>query len=226
MFFYDPTFMLLIPVMILAFYAQSKVKGNYQKYLKVRNNFGKTGEEVARYILDKNNLNDIAILPIDGTLSDHYDPQKRELHLSNDVFYGDSISSVSIAAHETGHALQHSKKYLPLILRNQIVPVASFGSSAAFPLFLVGLFFGMPFLMDLGIIFFSAALIFHLVTLPVEFDASHRALVELKDSFLIENNQMKGARAVLNAAALTYIAATLMALVQLIRLLVLRGSRD
>ncbi len=224
--FFDPTFMLLIPVMILAFYAQSKVKGNYEKYLKVRNNSGKTGMEVARYILDKNGLTDVTILPIDGILSDHYDPQKRELHLSTDVYYGDSISSVSIAAHETGHAIQHSQNYLPLILRNQIVPIASFGSSAAFPLFLVGLFFGMPVLMDLGIIFFSAALIFHLITLPVEFDASHRALIELEDSFLIENNQMKGAKAVLNAAALTYIASTLMALVQLIRLLILRGSRD
>ena len=226
MLFYDPTFMMLIPVLILAFYAQSKVKGNYNKYLKVRNNSGKTGKEVARYILDKNDLNDVAILPINGILSDHYDPTKRELHLSTDVFYGDSISSVSIAAHETGHALQHSCKYLPLILRAQIVPVANLGSTAAFPLFLIGLFFQMPFMMDLGIVFFSVALIFHLVTLPVEFDASHRALVELKDSFLIEDNQMKGARAVLNAAALTYVASTLMALVQLIRMLVLRGSRD
>jgi Zn-dependent membrane protease YugP len=213
-------------VLILSFYAQSKVKGNYNKYLKIKNNSGKTGQEIARYILDKNDLNNIEILPINGILTDHYDPQKHQLHLSEDVYYGDSISSASIAAHETGHALQHAQKYLPLIFRAQIVPIANLGSTAAFPLFLMGLFFRMSFLMNLGIIFFSGALLFHLITLPVEFDASHRAMIELKNSFLIENHQIKSAKAVLNAAALTYVASTLMALVQLIRLIVLRNSRD
>ncbi len=226
MFLGDPYFILLIPVMILAFYAQAKVKGNYTKYAKVANSTGTTGEEVARTILQRNGLQDVKVLPVKGFLTDHYDPRIHEVHLSEDVFYGKSIASVAVAAHECGHALQHATGYKPMLVRASIVPVANLGSWLAFPLFLAGLFFQMTGLMDLGIILFAAALVFHLVTLPVEYNASSRAFAQLQDGILPYDEEMKYAHKVLNAAALTYVASTLMALVQLVRLILIRGSRD
>ncbi len=226
LFWGDPTFILLIPVVILAFYAQARVKGNFKKYLKVQSSVKMTGADVARTILSRNGLTDVNVLPIEGVLTDNYDPRSREVHLSKDVFYGDSVSSVAIAAHECGHALQHATNYSPLKIRASILPVAGIGSWLAFPLFIIGLIFSMPPLMDFGIILFSAALLFHLVTLPVEYNASQRAFEQLDDRIIIYKDEMKGARKVLNAAALTYVAATLMALVNLLRLIILRSSRD
>lgn len=227
MFFWgDPTFMLIIPVLILAIYAQARVQGNYKKYLQVKSTVNMTGSEVARAILDRNGLNNINVVAIEGTLSDNYDPRVQVVHLSQAVYFGNSVSSLAIAAHECGHALQHATRYSPLMVRASILPVANIGSMLAFPLFLLGLLFSMSPLMDLGIILFSAALLFHLVTLPVEYNASQRAFEQLDDRIIIYKDEMQGARKVLNAAALTYVAATLMALVNLLRLILIRNSRD
>jgi len=222
----DPTFILLIPVLILAFYAQAKVKGNYKKYLQVKSTVQMTGAEVARTILDRNGLADINVVAIEGTLTDNYNPKTREVNLSKDVFYGDSVSAIAITAHECGHALQHATGYAALIMRSSILPIANLGSWMAFPLFFLGLIFSMSLLMDIGIILFAGALAFHLVTLPVEYNASQRAFAQLDDRIIIYKDEMQGARKVLNAAALTYVAATLMALINLLRLILLRNSRN
>ncbi len=222
----DTTFLLLIPVLVLAFYAQAKVKGNYRQFLKVKSSVQMSGEQVARTILDRNGLSDVKVVAVEGELTDHYDPRVQEVHLSKDVFYGDSVSSVTIAAHECGHALQHALGYAPLLLRAKILPVANIGSWMAFPLFFIGLIFAMTPLMDIGILLFAGALVFHLVTLPVEFNASAKAYEQLGDRIIIYPDEMKGAKKVLNAAALTYVAATLMALVNLLRLILIRSSRD
>lgn len=226
MFLGDPTFLLLIPVLILAFYAQSKVKGNYSKFAQVKNSSRMTGEKVARIILDRNGLQTVKVLPVKGILTDHYDPRIQEVHLSEGVFYGDSVSAEAIAAHECGHALQHATAYKPLLIRASILPVANLGSWLAFPLFLAGLFFQMTGLMDLGIILFTGALAFHLITLPVEYNASQRALAQLGNGIINNSDEISDANKVLRAAALTYVASTLMALVQLLRLILIRGSRD
>ncbi len=226
MFFFDSTIVLLIPVLLLAFYAQSKVKGNYQKYSQYRNSANLPGSEVARMILDRQGLHDVEVRAVKGTLSDHYDPRKRVVSLSEGVYSSASISAAGIAAHEVGHALQHAKQYKPLIIRASILPAAQIGTSAAFPLFFIGLIFSMPSLMDIGIIFFAGALAFHVITLPVELNASSRALAELNKGIIHSEQEVTGVKAVLNAAALTYIAATLMALVNLLRLILLRGARS
>ena len=226
MFFFDSTIILLIPVLILAFYAQSKVKGNYQKYSRFRNSSNLPGAEIARRILDRQGLTDVQVRPVKGVLTDHYDPRKRVVSLSEGVYSGVSVSSAAIAAHEVGHAIQHATKYAPLAMRASILPVARIGTSAAFPLFILGLIMSIPSLMDIGIILFAGALLFHVVTLPVEFNASRRAFAELNNGIIHSEQESKGVKAVLNAAALTYIAATLMALANLIRLILLRGSRN
>lgn len=226
MFFFDPTMAILIPAIILAFWANSLVKSNYRKYKQVKNNISMTGSEVALHILQKNGIYDVPVVAVEGELTDHYEPRKREVRLSKDIFYGETVSSAAIAAHEVGHALQHAQSYVPLKIRHAIFPVARFGSTAAFPLFFLGFLFSTPFLMDLGIAFFIAALAFQLVTLPVEFNASQRAFKELSNDLVIDPNEMFGVKKVLNAAALTYVAAALMSLLQVLRLLVLRNMRD
>ncbi|HOV16920.1 MAG TPA: zinc metallopeptidase [Candidatus Cloacimonadota bacterium] len=222
----DITFLLLIPALILAFYAQAKVQGNYARYAKVRGLVGMTGAEVARIILDRNGLQDVKIVPIEGKLTDNYDPRSRELHLSKEVYAGNSVSAMSIAAHECGHAIQHALGYKPIVLRARILPLANLGCNLAFPLFIAGLIFSLKGLMDIGILLFLAALLFQMVTLPVEYNASQRALEQLSDRIIIADEEMMGAKKVLNAAALTYVAATLMALLNLLRLLLLRNARN
>lgn len=225
--FYDPTFLLLIPALLFAMYAQSKVQTTFRKYLRVPARLGQTGAEVARSILDRAGLHDIPVEPIQRSLGDHYDPKKRAVRLSPEVYNGRSLASLSVAAHETGHALQHAQAYAPLTLRSSLFPVASIGSTAAFPLFFLGLLANFEPLMTIGIYFFLAALLFQVVTLPVEFNASSRAMRLLTTGGYLANDETHGAKAVLKAAALTYVAATAMALTQLIRLLVLRGmARD
>lgn len=227
-FFYDPTYILIIPALILALYAQFKVQSTFEKYLRVRASSNLTGAQVARELLDKNQLYDVPVEITPGHLSDHYDPRRRVLRLSPDVYHGRSLAALGVAAHETGHAIQHANEYIPLNIRNAVFPVASFGSSLAFPLFFIGLLMGRGgvFLMDLGILLFSAAVLFQVLTLPVEFNASGRALHMLEGGgYLSRGAEVSGARKVLSAAALTYLAATAMAVLQLLRLLVLRGSR-
>ncbi len=226
MFFYGYTFLLIIPVLILAIYAQNKVKGVYKKYSKIANSAGLSGAETAQKILNANELQDIQIEKIAGELTDNYQPTKKTLFLSQNIFSGRSISALGIAAHEVGHAIQHAQGYVPLQIRNSIFPVASFGSQLAFPMFLIGLLFRTGFLMDLGIILFAAALLFHIVTLPVEFNASYLALQQLSAGIIESKQELSAVKKILNAAALTYVASTLMALMQLIRLLILRNARD
>lgn len=227
MFFpFDPTFVLLIPVLILSVWAQSKVRSNYARFSRVVSSTRLTGAQMARTILDRNGLHNVEVKPIEGVLTDHYDPRTREVHLSQGVYGSNSIAAVSIAAHECGHALQHAENYAPLAWRSSIVPVANIGSQAAFPLFLLGLILSIGPLMDIGIIFFAAALLFHLVTLPVEYNASHRALKQMENGIVHQEDELAGSRQMLNAAALTYVAAMLMALMNLLRLILIRGSRD
>ncbi len=225
-FFFDPTFVILIPALILAFYAQSKVKNTFNKYSKVRNSSGMTGAEIARVILDANGLTDVPVHKTIGQLTDHYHPGKRELYLSESVHGSDSVAALGVAAHETGHAIQHRLGYRALILRNAFVPVANFGSNLALPLFLIGFIFAssIGWLMDVGIAFFALAVLFHLITLPVEFDASNRAIFALKSMGYLQGGEVQQARQVLNAAAWTYVAAATMAISQLIRLLILRSA--
>lgn len=228
MFFFDPTFILLIPALILAIYAQSKVKSTFAKYSRVRASRGYTGEQVARRLLDMRGLGDIQVEAGKGSLTDHYDPKSRTLRLSESVFGSESVAALGVAAHETGHALQHADAYGPLALRTNLVPVANFGSILAIPLFFIGFLFAnsVGWLMDVGIIFFSVAVLFSLVTLPVEFNASSRALALLREGGYLNEQEMPHARAVLNAAAWTYVAAATMAISQLLRLLILRSSQN
>lgn len=225
-YFFDSSMILLIPAILFAVFAQSKVKGTFNKYLQIRNRRGYTGAQVARMILDRNGLRDVNIEHIRGQLTDHYDPRKRVVRLSSSVYNSTSIASISVAAHEVGHALQHAKGYAPLTIRSQIAPVASFASSFAIPLAFLGFFLRTYSLMTLGIYIYLAAILFHVVTLPVEYNASSRAIHQLTANGLIYNEEVKSSKSVLNAAALTYVAAAAVSIAQLLRLLVLRDSRD
>jgi Zn-dependent membrane protease YugP len=227
---FDSTMILILPAMAFALWAQWKVKSTYSRYQQVPAANGMTGRDMARAIMRRNGVEDVGIEEVGGTLSDHYDPGARTVRLSQGNYEGNSIASIAVAAHEVGHVLQHHQGYVPLGLRSAIAPVAGFGSSLAFPLFFIGLLFGprMPFsgfLMDLGILFFAGAVLFHLVTLPVEFDASRRALRQLTESGAVMPAEVAGAKQVLDAAALTYVAAAAMAALQLLRLVLLRNSR-
>jgi Zn-dependent membrane protease YugP len=229
MFFWDYTFFLLIPPLILALYAQSRVKGAYRKYSQVFASSRKTGAQTAYELLQAGGAGDVKIEKLPGELTDHYDPRKRVLRLSQGVYEGASVAALGIAAHETGHALQHRNNYYPLHLRNSIYPVANIGSTLAFPLFFIGFIFsrsGPSILMDIGILLFTGAVVFSVITLPVEFNASRRALALLRDRQFLTPQEMTGAQAVLKAAALTYVASTAMAAMQLLRMFLLRQSRD
>ncbi|MEJ8553736.1 zinc metallopeptidase [Tepidibacter sp. Z1-5] len=222
---FDPTMILLIPAMLLAAYAQTKVKTTFNKYLRVYSQKGYTGAQVARYILDKNGLRNIDIELTGGKLSDHYDPRSKVLRLSNDVYHGTSIASVSVAAHEVGHAIQHGEEYFPLTFRNNLVPIVNISSSMSWIFIMLG-FLVTPSLLKIGILLFSGAVLFQVVTLPVEFNASSRAIDQLVTNSLITTEERKYSKKVLDAAALTYIAAAASAIMQLIRLVILSNSRD
>ncbi|MFZ3130191.1 MAG: zinc metallopeptidase [Desulfosporosinus sp.] len=228
MFFWDPTMVLLIPAILLSLYAQFKISSSYKHYSEIRSQSGLTGAQAARAILNSNGLYDVPVEPIRGRLSDHYDPRTRVINLSEDVYHGGSLSSVAVAAHETGHALQHAFGYFPMTLRSSFVPIANLGSGAGPILIMVGLF--MPsfgWLLQLGILAFSFAVLFQIITLPVEYNASHRALVQLQEGNMLGSEEIRGARSVLNAAALTYVAAALAAVLQLLRLILIsRGRSD
>lgn len=230
MFFFDSTFLLLIPGIILTIIAQSMVQSAYSKYSRVPTKNGLTGAEAARHIMQGNDLYGIDIQRIGGQLTDNYNPRNETMNLSVPVANGASIASVGIAAHETGHALQHAQGYWPLKFRNAIVPVCNFASSASWFIFFMGLIFARSsefgyYLMDFGIILFCIALLFYIITLPVEFDASNRAVKALRNQGLLEEDEIKGVKKVLTAAALTYVASMLMALLNLVRLLAIRGNR-
>jgi Zn-dependent membrane protease YugP len=228
MFFWgwDPTYVIIIPALILAIWAQVRVQSAYGRYSQVPIGSGLTGAQVAAEILRRNGLGSVEIERTEGMLSDHYDPRTRVLRLSPGVYDGASVASAGVAAHETGHAIQHAHHYGPLALRSAMVPVSQFGSWLAWPLFLFGFFFHSGVMMQLGILIFSAAVAFTVVTLPVEFDASARALRLLQAEGLVTPDELQGVRSVLGAAALTYVAAAAMAILQLVRLLVLYNMRQ
>ncbi|KSU85566.1 MULTISPECIES: zinc metallopeptidase [Fictibacillus] len=204
-------------LLIIPLWAQMKVKSTYNKYSKVENSTGKTGAEVAREILDQNGLYNVAVEPIGGRLSDHYDPRTKVVRLSEENYYGHSIAGSAVAAHEVGHAIQDKESYAPLRFRHALVPVANLGSNFSYLLILAGILFTSANLLLVGIVFMAAAVLFQLVTLPVEFNASSRAMDQIVSTGMIRNNEERQARKVLNAAALTYVAAALVAVLELLR---------
>ncbi|HHY70092.1 MAG TPA: zinc metallopeptidase [Thermoanaerobacterales bacterium] len=224
MFFWDYTMIILLPAMILAIYAQAKVTSTFERYLRVPARSGMSGADVAQEILRCNGIHDVSVQIQGGRLSDYYDPRRKVLKLSSDVYNGRSLAALGVAAHECGHAIQHDVGYAPLALRNAIVPAAGIGSQMAFPLFFIGLLFRAETLMMLGILLFSLAVVFQIITLPVEYNASNRAVVVLENHGFIDRSEVGPVKAVLGAAALTYVAATLMSVMQLLRLLVLAGA--
>lgn len=223
-YYYDPTYLLLIPGLILALYAQLKVSSTYARYKKVHSGTGLTGAQIARQILDTNGCGSVRIERVPGSLTDHYDPENGVLRLSEEVYASRSIAALGVAAHEAGHAIQDATDYGPMRIRATLVPVANIGSSAAIPLFMLGLIFSWEPLLKIGILCFSLAVLFYLVTLPVEFNASGRAVALLSSGYLPQD-EVKGVKKVLSAAALTYVAAALQAILQLLRLVLLANSR-
>ena len=223
-YYYDPTVLLLIPGLILALYAQLKVSSTYARYKKVHSGTGLTGAQIARQILDTNGCGSVRIERVPGSLTDHYDPENGVLRLSEEVYASRSIAALGVAAHEAGHASQDATDYGPMRIRATLVPVANIGSSAAIPLFMLGLIFSWEPLLKIGILCFSLAVLFYVVTLPVEFNASGRAVALLASGYLPED-EVQGVKKVLSAAALTYVAAALQAILQLLRLVLLANSR-
>ncbi|MGB9562106.1 MAG: zinc metallopeptidase [bacterium] len=225
MFFYDPTIIILLPALLLALYAQGKVQSTFSKYSKKRSARGVTGKEAATMILRSQGIDDVEVFRAGGVLSDHYNPLNKKLFLSEPVYSSDSLAALGVAAHEVGHAIQDKFNYIPIKIRSVIVPAVSLGSNLAIPLFIFGLILGIPYLVNLGIILFSGVVLFHFVTLPVEFDASRRALKALSDTGILTEYEIDGAKKVLSAAALTYIAAALMSILQLLRLIIISRRR-
>jgi hypothetical protein len=214
-------------LILIPLWAQGKVKSAYRKYSQVPTSSQMTGAEVARKILDENGLYDVSIEATKGTLSDHYDPRSKVVRLSRDIHQGRSMASSAVAAHEVGHAIQDQEEYAFLKFRSALVPVANFGSNISFILILAGILLSMSDLILFGIIFMSAAVLFQLVTLPVEFDASNRAMTQLVSTGIIRNDEERDTKKVLNAAAMTYVAAALVAVLELARfILIFLNSRD
>lgn len=222
-FFYDSTMLLILPALILSLWAQARVTGTFNKYAKIPSRGGMTAAQVARAFLHSEGIDDVSVERIPGKLTDHYDPMHKVLRLSQSTADSTSIAALGVAAHEAGHALQHRDAYAPLMLRTAAVPVVNIGSSLSWPLFLAGLIFSWEPLMLVGIALFALAVVFSLITLPVEFNASKRALLALETQGYLESDEISGAKKVLSAAALTYVAAAFMAIMQLLRLLALSG---
>ena len=230
---YDWTMILLIPAMLISGWAQAKVMSNYNTYKQVACRKGVTGAQVARHLLDTRGLGEIDLEPVQGKLTDHFDPKTRKIRLSQDVFYGNSISSVSIAAHECGHAMQYGQKYFPLVFRNALALPASIASRGGWLILLIGLSMMAAgdvangnLLFRIGIYAFAAVVLFHAVTLPVELDASRRALNALTEDGILADDEIQGSQKVLGAAALTYMAALFMTIMQLLQIFIIRGRRN
>ena len=223
----DPTWIIILPALILTLWAQFKVNSTFNKYSGVRSMRGMTGADVARRILDLNGLRDVQVVHTPGNLTDHYDPRTNVVRLSDSVYGSSSVAAIGVAAHEVGHAVQHATGYAPIKARNAIVPVVNLCSSLAVPLFIMGLIFSSTtFLMDIGIWLFAASVLFHVITLPVEINASRRAIATLDSNYILEGEEIKGAKRVLSAAAMTYVASAAMAVLQLLRLILVRNRRD
>lgn len=225
MLFYDQTYFLVIIGFLLAAFASTGVQRAFNKYSKVRSVRHYTGRDTARKILDENGLYNVRVENISGDLTDHFDPSANVIRLSDSTYNSDSVAAIGVAAHEAGHAVQHAEGYAPIKVRNSMVPAVNLCSTLAMPLFIIGLLLGAVNLANVGIILFSVALIFQLVTLPVEFDASRRAIKILDSSAMLDEDELAGAKKVLRAAAMTYVAAALSSALQLLRLVLLSNSR-
>lgn len=216
---------LIVPAALFAMWAQFKVSSTFNKYSQVASSRGYTAAQVCRQILNDNNLGHIRIEHIAGKLTDHYDPKAGVIRLSDSVYNSSSVASIGVAAHEAGHAVQYSVGYVPIQIRNAVIPISQIGSKLSMPILLFGLFFNSGIMIQIGILLFSTVALFQLVTLPVEFNASSRALATLDQNQLLVDNEVRMARKVLTAAALTYVAALLSSLAQILRLLLLYGGR-
>ncbi|NLI93324.1 MAG: zinc metallopeptidase [Peptococcaceae bacterium] len=221
-FYFDPTFLILLPAILLAFYAQGKVKRVFEQYIKEQNTSGLTGMEIAERLLTIYGLDDVKVKENQHG-SDYYNPKDKTVNLSSVVYRASTITSIGVTAHEIGHALQHDEGYIFLNLRNALVPVTKFGSMLAFPLLFLGILLSLPQLVQIGILAFTAIVVFQLITLPVEFNASKRAVMILETNGLIKPYEFKAVDSVLKAAALTYVAAALMAISNLFRFFLLAG---
>ena len=225
-FFYDWTYILLIPALILSMWAQFRVSSTFSRFSKVRASSGMTATQMAEQLLHAEGVYDVSVERTRGNLTDHYDPKNMVLRLSDSTANSTSVAALGVAAHEAGHVLQHRDGYAPLMLRTAAVPVVNIGSNLSWPLFLVGLIFSWEPLLYAGIALFALAVLFALITLPVEFNASKRALAALEtNGYLQPGEEMRGAKKVLSAAAMTYVASAFMAIMQLLRLLAIAGSR-
>ena len=226
--YFDPTYVLVLIGVVICMIASAKMNSTFNKYSRVRSHSGMTGREAAETILRRAGIYDVRVERISGNLTDHYDPRGKVLRLSDATYGQTSVAAVGVAAHECGHAIQHQVGYAPLQIRGALVPAANFGSTIAWPLILLGLFFNSQMsqvLLNLGILAFSLAVLFQIVTLPVEFNASSRALKMLESTGILSREENKGAKKVLTAAALTYVAALASSILQLLRLLILSGGR-
>ena len=226
MFYFDPTYILVLIGVMLSLAASSKVNSTYSRYARVGARCGMTGAEAARQLLNSQGIYDVTIRRVPGHLSDHYDPRTRTVNLSDSVYGATSIAAIGVAAHECGHAIQDADSYAPLKIRGALVPVPNFGATLSWPLIILGLFMGSgSVLIQIGILMFSLSVLFQLVTLPVEFNASSRAVRLLDENGILVGQEVGQTRQVLSAAALTYVAAAAASILQLLRLLILFGNR-
>ena len=225
-FYFDYYYLLLVvPALIIAMVAQIKVQSTYKKYAQIASRSGITASEMTRRMLDTSGLTPVDVVHIGGNLTDNFNPKKQTISLSDPVYGSSSVAALGVAAHEAGHALQHAEGYFPLVLRSAIVPITQFGSAITPWLIILGLIFSFPVLIDVGIVFFGLAVFFQLVTLPVEFNASRRALASLESSGVLAADELGMTKRVLSAAAMTYVAGLLVSLMSFLRILLLFGNR-
>lgn len=227
-YYWDPTYILVVIGAVICMIASARVKGTFNKYSQLRSMSGMNGAQVAQRVLQAAGIYDVQVRHVSGSLTDHYDPRTKTVNLSDPVYNATSVAALGVAAHECGHAIQHAKNYAPLSIRSALVPIANFGSMLAWPVILIGLLFNTRssgLIIDIGILLFSAAVLFQLVTLPVEFDASRRALVMLRTQGILADDELKYTRRVLKSAALTYVASAAAAIVQLLRIILITNGR-
>ena len=227
-YYWDPTYILVVIGAVICMIASARVKGTFNKYSQLRSMSGMNGAQVAQRVLQAAGIYDVQVRHVSGSLTDHYDPRTKTVNLSDPVYNATSVAALGVAAHECGHAIQHAKSYAPLSIRSALVPIANFGSMLAWPVILIGLLFNTRssgLIIDIGILLFSAAVLFQLVTLPVEFDASRRALVMLRTQGILADDELKYTRRELKSAALTYVASAAAAILQLLRIILITNGR-
>ena len=225
-FYFDKTYFLVLIGLVISMLAQANITSKFNKYSKIRSKRGMTGAEAAQMVLDYNNYRDISIKRIPGSLSDYFNPMTKEVALSDTSFHDSSIASLAVALHEIGHVIQFKEGYIPLKVKSYMVPAVNFGSRLSFPILLAGVFLSQQKLITIGLALFSLTLLFQIITLPVEFDASRRAIVALERTHILDESEIPGAKDMLRSAALTYVAATLATALQLLRLFLLFGDRN